>query len=168
METAVMKSLLTPVKTFKHCVTGGKNESTWTNHRTKRESKSRTCAPRANHVQDPHLLRSYQADLERERKLREAMNAQKNAERAKMRAHFRRKYQLTKNAKDTEQLRAVRGKVSLPRELAQMVRPESPAKDDSFSLLGAFQRLRFSGGVFTGTKRTETPTAANMEPCKVM
>lgn len=30
------------------------------------------------------------------RKLREAMNAQKNAERAAMRAHFRRKYQLTK------------------------------------------------------------------------
>ncbi|XP_051575648.1 cytochrome P450 11B, mitochondrial [Myxocyprinus asiaticus] len=159
METAVMKSLLAPVKTLKHCVTGGKKESSW----TKRGSKGKTCAPRINHAQDPNLLRSYQADLERERKLREAMNAQKNAERAAMRAHFRRKYQLTKNVKDTEQLRVVRGKVALPRELAQMVRPEAPAKDDSFSLLSAFQSL-----VFTGTKRTETPTAANTEPCKVI
>ncbi|XP_051721963.1 complexin-3-like [Ctenopharyngodon idella] len=162
MEYVVKKSLLAPIKTLKYCVTGEKKPSGWTKRGSKRHgSKGRTCA-------DPHLLRSYQADLERERKLREAMNAQKNAERAAMRVHFRRKYQLTKNAKDADHLRAVGRKVSLPRELAKMVRPDGADKDDSFSLLRAFQGLSFSPAIFTGSKPTKTPTAADAEPCRVM
>ncbi|XP_073702972.1 cytochrome P450 11C1 [Garra rufa] len=155
MESVVKKSLLAPIKTLKLCVSGEKQRGS-----KRHGSKGKTCTP------DPRLLRSYQADLERERKLREEMNAQKNAERAAMRAHFRRKYQLNKNAKDAEQLRAAGGKVCLPRDLAKMVGPEAPAKDDSFSLLSAFQSL--SAGIFTG-KQSKTPTSrAKTEPCRVI
>ncbi|XP_026140908.1 complexin-3-like [Carassius auratus] len=162
MESMLKKSLLAPVKTLKFCVSGEK-----TNHGARRGpkrqgSKGRSCKP------DPRLLRSYQTELDRERKLREAMNAQKNAERAAMRAHFRRKYQLTKNAKDAEQLRAAGGKVCLPRDLAKMVRGEAPAKDDSFCLRSAFQSLSLSTGIFTGRPR-QTPSSANQtQPCRVM
>ncbi|XP_016112549.1 complexin-3-like [Sinocyclocheilus grahami] len=160
MESMLKTSLLAPIKTLKFCVSGEKQRSKrgskWPG------SKGRTGAP------DPRLLRSYQADLERERKLREAMNAQKNAERAAIRAHFRRKYQLAKNAKDAEQLRAVGGRVCLPRDLAKMVGPEAPAKDDSFGLLRAFQSLSLSAGIFTG-KQSQTPASrTDTEPCRVM
>uniref|UniRef100_A0A671MW95 Complexin-3-like n=1 Tax=Sinocyclocheilus anshuiensis TaxID=1608454 RepID=A0A671MW95_9TELE len=135
MESVLKTSLLAPIKTLKFCVSGEKQRSKrgskWPG------SKGRTGAP------DPHLLRSYQADLERERKLREAMNAQKNAERAAIRAHFRRKYQL-------------------------MVVPEAAAKDDSFGLLSAFQSLSLSAGIFTG-KQSQTPAPrTDTEPCRVM
>lgn len=61
MEYVVKKSLLAPIKTLTYCVTGEKKPSGWAKRGSKRHgSKGRTCA-------DPHLLRSYQADLERER-----------------------------------------------------------------------------------------------------
>ncbi|KAK2903714.1 hypothetical protein QQF64_009087 [Cirrhinus molitorella] len=167
MESALKKSLLAPIKTLKFCVSGENQQCGWNKHRARRGSKrhgskGRSCAP------DPHLLRSYQADLERERKLREAMNAQKNAERAAMRAHFRRKYQLTKNAKDAEQLRAAGGKVCLPRDLAKMVGPEAPAKDDSFSLISAFQSLGLGAGIFSGKQGKTQTSRPETEPCRVM
>ncbi|XP_030641348.1 cytochrome P450 11C1 [Chanos chanos] len=173
MDKVVKKSLAKPFKKLTSCVSGGKDRDIWSRHRSKRGRgcKGRSGAPRPNHAHDPALVRSYQADLERERKLREAMNARKNAERAAMRAHFRQKYQLSKNSKDANHLRAVGGKVSLPRELAKIVRPEGSRKDDSFNLLSAFQGLSFNMGVFTGTKpakKTPTPTPAGGESCKAL
>ncbi|KAK7146664.1 hypothetical protein R3I94_009486 [Phoxinus phoxinus] len=143
MESAVKKSLLAPIKTLKFCVTGEKT----TSGSKGQGSRVRACA-------DTHLLRPYEADLERERKLREAMHAQKNAERAAMRLHFRSKYQLTKNAEDRKRVRAAGGKVCLPRDLGKMVRPDADDGDDSFSVIRAFLR-----------KHTRTHTA---EPCRVM
>ncbi|XP_067305586.1 complexin-3-like [Pseudorasbora parva] len=158
MESVVKKALLSPMKTLKFCVSGEKKPPSWTKRGSKRQgTKVTTCA-------DPRLLRSYQADLERERKLREAMNAQKNAERAAMRMHFRRKYQLTKDAKDSAQLRAAGRKVCLPRGLAEMVRPKAAERDDSFSLSQAFQRLSFSSNTHSHT----TAAGAGAEPCRVM
>ncbi|XP_077086115.1 complexin-3-like [Siphateles boraxobius] len=155
MESAVKKSLLAPIKTLKFCVNGEKKPSGRSRSGSKGQgSKVRACA-------DTHLLRPYQADLERERKLREAMNAQKNAERAAMRLHFRSKYQLTKNAEDRKRVRLAGGKVRLPRDLAKMVRPDSDDGDDSFSVIRAFQRLRFS-------THTHTHTPAKAEQCRVM
>ncbi|KAI4896888.1 hypothetical protein NFI96_031587 [Prochilodus magdalenae] len=120
MEAVVQKSLVAPLKKLTSCVTGAAENDVWTKHRTKQGSKSRS-----SHTRDSALLRAYQADLDRERKLREAMNARKNAERASMRAHFRRKYQLSQNAKDSSHLQAVGGKVVLPRELAKMQIPHT-------------------------------------------
>ncbi|XP_067879021.1 complexin-3-like [Heterodontus francisci] len=64
-----------------------------------------------------------------ERKKRDEDLAQKKAERAAMRTHLRQKYQLHQNEKDTQQLRAVNGRVNLPVELAAIVhvggRPEN-------------------------------------------
>ncbi|XP_039544640.1 complexin-3-like [Pimephales promelas] len=144
MESAVKKSLLAPIKTLKFCVTGEKKPSGSKGQRSPLRSGA-----------DTHLLRPYQAELERERKRREAMNAQKNAERAAMRLHFRSKYQLTKNAEDRERVRVAGGKVCLPRDLAKMVRPDADDGDDGFSVIRAFQRLR-SG------------THTRAEPCRVM
>lgn len=83
-------------------------------------------------------------------------------------AHLSVLFYTAQNAKDADHLRAVGRKVSLPRELAKMVRPDGADKDDSFSLLRAFQGLSFSPAIFTGSKPTKTPTAADAEPCRVM
>ncbi|KAM4600936.1 cytochrome P450 11C1 [Polymixia lowei] len=152
MESAVKKSLRFPIRKLTSCVSGVKEREVLTKHRNKRGRGGG--ALRSAHTKDPSVIRSYQADLEKERQLRETMNAQKNAERAAMRAHFRRKYQLSKNSKDTSHLRSVGGKVSLPRELAKMVHPETKTKDDGYNLLSAFQGLSFNMGVVTGSKRT--------------
>ncbi|XP_061144411.1 complexin-3-like [Syngnathus typhle] len=99
------------------------------------------------------------------RKLREATNAHKNAERAAMRAHFRRKYQLSEDSKDAGHLKRVGGKVSLPRELSKLVRPDSKTKDDGFNLLGAFQGLRL-GPLMEGKPATNAPQRGRS--CQVM
>ncbi|CAL8290518.1 unnamed protein product [Merluccius merluccius] len=106
----------------------------------------------------------------RQRKQREALNAQKNAERAAMRAHFRRKYQLTKSSKDTNHLRPFGGKISLPRELAKIVHSDNKGKDDGFNLLKSFQGLSFNMGGVTGAGRSKihTPQTANGDACQVM
>ncbi|XP_021322434.1 cytochrome P450 11C1 isoform X2 [Danio rerio] len=158
MESVVKRSLLAPMKTLQCCVSGDKQQA----------SRSQGQRSKVTRVQDPRVLRSYEAELQKERKLREAMNAKKNAERAAMRAHFRRKYQLSQNAKDSAQLRAVGGKVFLSGDLARMVRPDAPEKDDGFNLIRAFQGLKFSGPMFTGSKHSRADKTTNEEPCRVM
>ncbi|XP_056331012.1 LOW QUALITY PROTEIN: uncharacterized protein LOC130243015, partial [Danio aesculapii] len=158
MESVVKKSLLAPMKTLQCCVSRDKQQT----------SRSQGQRSKVTRVQDPRVLRSYEAELQRERKLREAMNAKKNAERAAMRAHFRRKYQLSQNAKDTAQLRNVGGKVFLSGDLARMVRPDAPKKDDGFNLIRAFQDLKFSGPMFTGSKHARADKTTNAEPCRVI
>ncbi|XP_064153203.1 complexin-3 [Anguilla rostrata] len=169
MDSLVKKSLAAPVKQLTCCMAGAKDNDNWVsrNARNLKGGKGKSAPSRtAQAAPDPALIRSYQADLERERKLREARNAQKNAERAAMRAHFRRKYQLAKNSKDTSQLKAVGGKVALPRELSAMVRPESSSKDEAYSIFGAFQGINLNLGMLTGGAQKQTP--ANGEQCRVM
>ncbi|XP_050931956.1 complexin-3 [Lates calcarifer] len=176
----VKKSLRRPIRKLTSCVSGVKERRLCAKSRNRRgrggggrggsKRLGKTPPPRHAHPKDPSVIRSYQADLEKERQQREAMNAQKNAERAAMRAHFRRKYQLSENPKDINHLRSVGGKVSLPRELSKIIHPDTKTKDDSFNLLSAFQGLSFGTAVLTGRKhsRTPTPTPASGDSCKVM
>lgn len=177
----VKKSLKTPIRMLTSCVSGVKEKKKlYAKHRNRRGrgrggrggcNRWRKAPPLQNsHHKDTSVIRSYQADLEKERKLREAMNAQKNAERAAMRSHFRRKYQLSEDVKDSNHLRSVGGKVSLPRELSKIIRPETKHKDDGFNLLSAFQGLSFNSAVLTGRKHSTAPTATplNVDSCKVM
>ncbi|XP_047453603.1 complexin-3-like [Mugil cephalus] len=176
----VKKSLRTPIRKLTGCVSGVKERKLCAKRRNKRgrggggrrgcSAAGKTPSVRAAHPRDPSIIRSYQADLEKERKLREAMNAQKNAERATMRAHFRRKYKLSENSKDTDRLKSAGGKVSLPRELSKMIHPKTNSKGDGFNLLSAFQGLSFDTTLLTGTKRsaTPTPTPRQGNPCKIM
>ncbi|XP_071394655.1 complexin-3-like [Centroberyx affinis] len=180
MNSAVKKSLRRPIRKLTSCVSGVKEKEVLARRRNKRSRGGRgrggcnrlAKSPpiRTPHAKDPSVVCSYQADLEKERQLREAMNAQKNAERAAMRAHFRRKYQLSKNPEDSNHLRSVGGKVSLPHELAKMIHPETKSKDDGYNLLRAFQGLSFNAGMITGSKHSKTPTLtpATGDPCKVM
>ncbi|XP_061771200.1 complexin-3-like [Nerophis ophidion] len=107
--------------------------------------------------------RSYQVQLDKQRPLREEKNAQKNSERAAMRAHFRKKYHLAEDAKDSDHLRRVGGRVSLPRQLSELVRPANKTKDENFSLLKAFQGLSLAKG-----SKSAPPTPARGRACQVM
>ncbi|KAE8288861.1 hypothetical protein D5F01_LYC12738 [Larimichthys crocea] len=176
----VKKSLRTPFRKLTSCVSGVKERRLCAKRRNRRgrggggrggcNRMGRTPPLRTAHPNDPLVFRSYQADLEKERKLREAMNAQKNAERAAMRAHFRTKYQLSESLKDTNHLRSVGGKVSLPHELSKIIHPETKTKDNGFNLLSAFQGLSFNTVALTGRKhsKTSTPAPARRDSCKVM
>ncbi|XP_062321934.1 complexin-3-like [Osmerus eperlanus] len=178
MSSVVKKSLKVPIKMLTGCVSGVKEGMTWSS-RVKRSRlgggggrRSRgggqSVPSRSGLTWEPPC--PYLADMEKERRLREVLNAQKNAERAAMRAHFRKKYQLSKNCKDASHRRAVGGKLVLPPQLANMVHPKTKTKDKGSSLLSAFQGLRFNGGVVTGGKPSKTPTSkpASPESCKVM
>ncbi|XP_044063934.1 complexin-3-like [Siniperca chuatsi] len=176
----VKKSLRTPIRKLTSCVSGVKERKLCAKRRNRRarggggrggcNRLGRTPPRRTAHSKDPSVIHSYQADLEKERKLREAMNAQKNAERAAMRAHFRRKYQLSENSEDTNHLRSVGGKVSLPHKLLKIIHPETKTKDNGFNLLSSFQGLSFGTEALTGRKhsKTSTPTPASGASCKVM
>eukprot|EP00063_Salmo_salar_P064063 XP_014038898.1 PREDICTED: complexin-3-like [Salmo salar] len=94
MDTMVKQSLAVPMKMLSSCVTGVKEREVWARRRAKRGTGGvKSSPPRTGQTS---VIRSYQTDLEKERKLREALNAQKHAERAAMRDHFRKKYQLSK------------------------------------------------------------------------
>ncbi|CAG6015325.1 unnamed protein product [Menidia menidia] len=180
METVlrVKSSLRTPIRKLAGCVSGAKGRRLCAKRRRTRSGggfrggkvPGKTPPLRAAPPRDPTVVRSYQAELEKKRKLREAMNAQKNAERAAMRAHFRRKYRLSESRKDRDHLRSAGGKVSLPDELSKMIYPETKSKDDGFNLLSAFRGLRVSTAALTGRKirRTPVPTPTNRDSCRVM
>ncbi|XP_077433076.1 uncharacterized protein LOC144058474 [Vanacampus margaritifer] len=150
----VKKSFRAPIRRFTSCVSAVRNNrklrgkrrkckvGRWGRGRCGRSGKAPRPTPAAKY---PAVARTYQADLDKERKLREATNAQKNAERAAMRAHFRRKYQLSENCEDAKHLKCVGGKVSLPRRLSELVRPDGKSKDGGFDLLHAFRGLRLGG-----------------------
>ncbi|XP_041798103.1 complexin-3-like [Chelmon rostratus] len=175
------KSLRRPIRRLTSCVSGVKERKLCAKRRNVmgRGGGGRGACNRsgrtpplraAAHPKDPAVIRSYQADLEKERQLREAMNAQKNAERAAMRAHFRRKYQLSESPKDTSHLRSVGGKVSLPHELSKIIHPETKSKDGGFHLLSAFQGLSFGTAALAGRRHSKatTSTPARGDVCKVM
>ncbi|XP_047216790.1 complexin-3-like [Girardinichthys multiradiatus] len=173
----VKKSLRSPIRKLTSCVKAAEEKRLCARRRGKKGRGHRGCnilrkTPplQASNLKDPSIIRSYQADLDKERKLREALNAQKNAQRAAMRAQFRRKYRLSESPEDTNHLRSVGGKVSLPPELSKMIHPETKTKDDSFNLLSAFQGLSINRAVLTRGKpsRTPTPASAHGDSCRVM
>ncbi|XP_053182943.1 complexin-3-like [Scomber japonicus] len=159
----VKKSLRKPVRKLTSCVTGVKERKGGCS------KLGRTPPRHIAHAKDASVIRSYQADLEKERQLREAKNAQKNAERATVRAHFRRKYRLSENCKDSNHMRTVGGKMSLPHELSKIIHPETKTKDNGFDLLQAFQGLNFNTAALTGKKHSKpTPKLVRGQSCKVM
>ncbi|XP_069551962.1 complexin-4-like [Brachyistius frenatus] len=176
----VKKSLRAPIRKLTSCVSEVKERKLCAKRRNRRarggggrggrNRLGKTPPLRTAHPKDPPVICLYQADLEKERQLREAMNTQKNAERAAMRTHFRKKYQLSESLTDTNHLRSVGSKVSLPHKLSTIIHPETKPKDDGFNLLSAFQGLSFSTAVLTGRRhrRTPTPTPANGDSCKIM
>ncbi|XP_042345971.1 complexin-3 [Plectropomus leopardus] len=170
----VKKSLRAPMRKLTSCVSRVKEKKLCARRRNRRSRGGgcnrlgRTPPPRTSQHRDPPIICSYQADLEKERQQREAMNAQKNAERAAMRAHFRKKYQLSESPKDTNHLRSVGGRVSLPHELSKIIHPETKTKDDGFNLLSAFQGLSFNTAALTGRKHTKMSTPPTAASCKVM
>ncbi|KAJ8005074.1 hypothetical protein DPEC_G00142880 [Dallia pectoralis] len=164
MDSKVKKTLVSPIKKLSSCVTGLKEEGMWAGHRAKRRTGGVRSPPSwREHTTEPPVIHSY------EWKLKEALKAQKNAERSAMRNHFRQKYQLSKSSKDTTHVSWVGGNVALPRELANMIHPETLAKDDGYTMLNAFQGLSFSMGTLRGTQsKSPSAASANGNLCKVM
>ncbi|KAJ3597516.1 hypothetical protein NHX12_001039 [Muraenolepis orangiensis] len=163
MDSVVRKSLRAPIRKLTSCVSGAEEK----------EAEALLLGQQQQLTPGPPCPTTKQTWTGRGKKLRETLNAQKNAERASMRAHFRRKHQLTKNSKDTDHLRSLGGRLALPRQLANIVHSDSRSKDakDGFNLLKAFQGLSFHTGPLTGAPRCKTSSshqAANRDPCRVM
>uniref|UniRef100_A0A8C9SCZ1 Complexin-3-like n=1 Tax=Scleropages formosus TaxID=113540 RepID=A0A8C9SCZ1_SCLFO len=153
MDSVVKKTLTAPIKQFTGCISGGKESEGWTKRggKMKKGSKGKSAPSRTKQAGlDANQMRAYQADLEKERQLREARNAQKNAERAAMRAHYRSKYCLPK-----------------VRRLSCL-----SAKDEGNNLFSAFQGLSLNLGMMSGNAQTATatptPSAPGGEQCRLM
>ncbi|XP_053095942.1 complexin-3-like [Pangasianodon hypophthalmus] len=149
MEAVMMKSLLAPFRKFTSYITETLQKDIWGSEGQRSKLMDH----------NPNVPRAYQSEQERERKLREARNMEKNAERAAMRAHFRRKYQLPTNAEDSRRVRAAVGKVVIPRHLTKMVQSETAQKEKS-GLLSVFQNLSFSADFTHKTQRNTQYTKA--------
>uniref|UniRef100_A0A3B4ZEH9 Uncharacterized protein n=1 Tax=Stegastes partitus TaxID=144197 RepID=A0A3B4ZEH9_9TELE len=153
-----LMSLGAPLKQFTRCVSGKnapakggtkRSQSVRRSSFTRRKSVSRRRSlPCSSQKVPDSWLRSYQAELKRERKRQQAILAKKNAERTVRRTHFRSHH-------------------CLPRQTAG-ARKSAPVKDDSF--FGAFQGLSLDGlmGGANGSPAVAAPTAAGGDPCKVM
>ncbi|KAM9586147.1 complexin-3 [Trichechus inunguis] len=81
----------------------------------------------------------YQKQLVEEKMERDAQFAQRKAERATLRSHFRDKYRLPKNETDESQIQMAGGDVELPRELAKMI--EEDTEEEKASVLGQLGSL---------------------------
>ncbi|CAL1611045.1 unnamed protein product [Knipowitschia caucasica] len=156
METVVKvkKSFRKPMRKLASCVLQQKKKSLCPGHRARSRGSRRRKDPVRATPPCP-----YQADLDKERKLREVKNAQKNAERAALRAHFRSKYKLSEDPQDSYHLRSLGGKVALPHKLSKIIYPQSQTKDEGFNLLSAFQGLSFGPDVIR---------ASSADVCRVM
>ncbi|XP_061918455.1 complexin-3-like [Entelurus aequoreus] len=168
----VKKSLRTPVRKLTGCLGGLRDRKLCGGNKRRRRGggRGRGGGPSRSAKKPPfgktdtrRPSRSYQADLDKQRRLGEDKNAKKNSERAAMRAHFRRKYHLSEDAKDSDHLRRVGGRVPLPRQLSELVCPANKTKDEDFSLLDAFQGLSLAKG-----SKSAPPTPARGRACQVM
>ncbi|KAK5599884.1 hypothetical protein CRENBAI_014483 [Crenichthys baileyi] len=142
----VKKSLRSPIRKLTSCVIGEEEKRLCARRRGKKGRGHRGCnilgkTPplQGSNLKDPSIIRSYQADLDKERQVDEVYHS----------------------PEDTNHLRSVGGKVSLPPELSKMIHPETKTKDDSFNLLSAFQGLSISRAVLTRGKPSRTPTPAS-------
>uniref|UniRef100_A0A8D2QJ31 Complexin 3 n=1 Tax=Zonotrichia albicollis TaxID=44394 RepID=A0A8D2QJ31_ZONAL len=72
---------------------------------------------------------------------RDAQFAQRKAERATVRSHFRDKYRLPKNETDDNQIQLVGGDVELPKELAKMIEQDNEEEEEKNSVIGQLMFL---------------------------
>ncbi|XP_066541792.1 complexin-3b [Hoplias malabaricus] len=84
----------------------------------------------------------YQQQLEEEKQERDANFAQKKAERATVRTHFREKYRLPKNELDDTQIQAAGQDVELPTELAKMIAKDNEEEEQKQSVLGQLSNIQ--------------------------
>ncbi|XP_062861042.1 complexin-3b [Trichomycterus rosablanca] len=84
----------------------------------------------------------YQQQLEEEKQERDANFAQKKAERATVRTHFREKYRLPKNEMDETQIQAAANDVELPTELAKMIADDNQEEEHKLSVLGQLSNIQ--------------------------
>ncbi|KAK0131689.1 Complexin-3 [Merluccius polli] len=84
----------------------------------------------------------YQQQLEEEKQEREANFAQKKAERATVRSHFRDKYRLPKNELDETQIQQAGDDVELPTELAKMIAQDNQEEEHKQSVLGQLTNIQ--------------------------
>ncbi|KAM6979674.1 complexin-3b [Aplochiton taeniatus] len=84
----------------------------------------------------------YQQQLEEEKQEREAGFAQKKAERATVRSHFRDKYRLPKNELDETQIQQAGDDVQLPTELAKMIAEDNQEEESKQSVLGQLTNIQ--------------------------
>ncbi|XP_066531567.1 uncharacterized protein si:ch211-81a5.8 [Hoplias malabaricus] len=143
MDAIVKKSLSAPVRQLSSCMLGVKEGINRKGKNVRRKSAP-CCYSQTAH--DSSWIRAYQAELHRERKLRQIMVSKKNAERAAMRTHYRSPHRYTKTSQNRTQLKT-----------------KPPQKNDD-SLFGAFQGLSLN----IGSTQASLPTPPSAEQCKVM
>ncbi|XP_077173972.1 complexin-3 [Paroedura picta] len=84
----------------------------------------------------------YQKQLVEEKMERDAQFAQRKAERATLRSHFRDKYRLPKNETDDNQIQVVGGDVELPKELAKMIEQDNEEEEERDSVIGQLTNIQ--------------------------
>ncbi|XP_017284187.1 complexin-3b isoform X2 [Kryptolebias marmoratus] len=94
-------------------------------------------SPTATTTLTSHLTSGYW-----NRQEREAHFAQKKAERATVRTHFREKYRLPKNEVDETQIQQAGDDVVLPTELAKMIAEDNQEETHKQSVLGQLSNIQ--------------------------
>ncbi|XP_023675394.1 complexin-3 [Paramormyrops kingsleyae] len=84
----------------------------------------------------------YQQQLLEEKQERDANFAQRKAERATVRTHFRDKYRLPKSELDDAQIQQAGEEVELPAELAKMIAEDSQEKTHKRSVIGQLGNIQ--------------------------
>ncbi|MBN3296196.1 complexin-3a [Amia ocellicauda] len=84
----------------------------------------------------------YQRQLVEEKMERDASFAQKKAERATVRTHFREKYRLPKNELDDTQIQLAGDDVELPKELAKMIEEDNEEEEEKDSVIGHLANIQ--------------------------
>ncbi|KAJ8249034.1 hypothetical protein GJAV_G00230460 [Gymnothorax javanicus] len=84
----------------------------------------------------------YQQQLVEEKMERDASFAQKKAERATVRTHFREKYRLPKNELDETQIQLAGDDVELPTELAKMIAEDNQEEEKKQSIIGQLTNIQ--------------------------
>ncbi|XP_056597996.1 uncharacterized protein si:ch211-81a5.8 [Triplophysa dalaica] len=141
MNSVVKKSLRAPFRQMTSCLSGVQDGFSRKNKTVRRKSAP-CCYGQTAH--DSSWIRAYQAELHRERKLRQVKFAQKSVERAADRAHNRSPHRFSKPP------------------VARTQSKRATKNDDS--LFGAFQGLRLN----MGGAQSSMPTPASADQCKVM
>ncbi|XP_055049145.1 complexin-3a [Misgurnus anguillicaudatus] len=90
----------------------------------------------------PEEFEQYQQQLAEEKMERDASVAQKKAERATVRSHFREKYRLPKSELDDTQIQAAGDDVELPTELAKMIAEDNQEEESKQSVLGQLTNIQ--------------------------
>ncbi|XP_012669810.1 complexin-3b [Clupea harengus] len=106
----------------------------------KPEGGEKTEAAAAGMTQEE--FEQYQQQVEEEKQERDASFAQKKAERATIRTHFRDKYRLPKNELDGEQIQAAGDDVDLPQDLAKMIAQDNQEEEQKSSVLGQLTNIQ--------------------------